>query len=43
MRGVERAFAEMWRRYCADLPPTHFVVSEDEECPIRPVKSEASV
>lgn len=29
MRGVERAFSEMWCRYCADLPPIGFSVPKD--------------
>lgn len=42
MRGVERAFAEMWRRYCANLPPTHFAVPEAEESPIQALKSNSA-
>lgn len=37
MRGVERAFSEMWRRYCADLPATNFAVPEDEGSTIKAV------
>ncbi len=29
MRGVERAFSEMWRRYCAGLPPIGFSVPKE--------------